>query len=105
MINTSATLAASSKEIANTVKSRHAMQEETLSTFLAQRQLRGEIPAHCRPQELAQYLSCILQGMSISAREGATLEKLQGLRTQRCACGLNFLNSDAKAPQPERMRS
>lgn len=45
MINTSATLAASSKEIANTVKSRHAMQEETLSTFLAQRQQRGEIPA------------------------------------------------------------
>ncbi|HEC0357408.1 TPA: TetR family copper-responsive transcriptional repressor ComR [Enterobacter hormaechei] len=79
MINTSATLATSSKEIANTVKSRHAMQEETLSTFLAQRQLRGEIPAHCRPQELAQYLSCILQGMSISAREGATLEKLQGI--------------------------
>ena len=79
MINTSAALAASSKEIANTVKSRHAMQEETLSTFLAQRQQRGEIPAHCRPQELAQYLSCILQGMSISAREGATLEKLQGI--------------------------
>ncbi|MDU1294861.1 MAG: TetR/AcrR family transcriptional regulator [Enterobacter hormaechei] len=79
MINTSATLAVSSKEIANTVKSRHAMQEETLSTFLAQRQQRGEIPAHCRPQELSQYLSCILQGMSISAREGATLEKLQGI--------------------------
>lgn len=79
MINTSATLAASPKEIANTVKSRHAMQEETLSTFLAQRQQRGEIPAHCRPQELSQYLSCILQGMSISAREGATLEKLQGI--------------------------
>jgi hypothetical protein len=33
MINTSATLAASSKEIANTVKSRHAMQEETLCSF------------------------------------------------------------------------
>ena len=76
MINTSATLAASSKEIANTVKSRHAMQEETLSTFLAQRQLRGEIPAHCRPQELSQYLSCILQGMSISAREGADFTKI-----------------------------
>lgn len=37
----------------------------------------GEIPAQCNPQLLAQYLSCILQGMSISAREGATLEKLQ----------------------------
>lgn len=79
MINTSATLAASSKEIANTVKSRHAMQEETLSAFLAQRQQRGEIPAQCNPQMLAQYLSCILQGMSISAREGATLEKLQNI--------------------------
>ena len=52
------------------------MQEETLSAFLAQRQQRGEIPAQCNPQLLAQYLSCILQGMSISAREGATFEKL-----------------------------
>lgn len=77
MINTSATLAASSKEIAHTVKSRHAMQEETLGQFLQQRQQRGEIPAHCDPQKLAQYLSCILQGMSISARDGASLEKLQ----------------------------
>ncbi|MEG1211338.1 MAG: TetR/AcrR family transcriptional regulator [Leclercia sp.] len=77
MINTSATLAASSKEIAHTVKSRHAMQEETLGQFLQQRQQRGELPAHCDPQKLAQYLSCILQGMSISARDGASLEKLQ----------------------------
>jgi hypothetical protein len=79
MINTSATLAASSKEIANTVKSRHAMQEETLCAFLTERQRRGELPAHCHPQELSQYLSCILQGMSISAREGASLEKLQSI--------------------------
>jgi len=79
MINTSATLAASSKEIANTVKSRHAMQEETLSAFLLQRQQRGEIPAHCQVNELAQYLNCLLQGMSISAREGASLEKLQSI--------------------------
>ncbi|MGL5601368.1 MAG: TetR/AcrR family transcriptional regulator [Silvania sp.] len=77
MINTSATLAAASKEIALTVKSRHAMQEETLSQFLFQRQQRGEIPAGCDPKALAQYLSCILQGMSISAREGASLENLQ----------------------------
>ena len=47
------------------------------SAFLAQRQQRGEIPAHATLTLLAQYLSCILQGMSISAREGATLEKLQ----------------------------
>ncbi|HBK3300269.1 TetR family copper-responsive transcriptional repressor ComR [Citrobacter koseri] len=76
MINTSATLAASSREIAHTVKSRHAMQEQTLTQFLRQRQERGEIPAHCNPQTLAEYLNCILQGMSISAREGATFDKL-----------------------------
>lgn len=79
MINTSATLAASSKEIAKTVKSRHAMQEETLTAFLTQRQSRGELSAHCHPQELAQYLNCILQGMSISAREGADFAKLHSI--------------------------
>ncbi|MDR9891758.1 TetR/AcrR family transcriptional regulator [Pseudenterobacter timonensis] len=77
MINTSATLAASSREIADTIKSRHAMQEETLTLFLRQRQTRGEIPAHANPEALAQYLNCILQGMSISAREGADLAKLK----------------------------
>jgi TetR/AcrR family transcriptional regulator, copper-responsive repressor len=61
MINTSATLAASSKEIANTVKSRHAMQEETLGEFLRQRQSRGEIPAQCNTVELTQFLCCVLQ--------------------------------------------
>ncbi|ECO6526307.1 TetR family copper-responsive transcriptional repressor ComR [Salmonella enterica] len=76
MINTSATLAASSRDIARTVKSRHAMQEQTLIQFLRQRQERGEIPAHCNPQALAEYINCILQGMSISAREGATFEQL-----------------------------
>lgn len=77
MINTSATLGASSKEIAHTVKSRHAMQEETLCEFLRLRQQRGEIPSQRDPQDLAQFLCCILQGMSISAREGASFEKLQ----------------------------
>ncbi|MGL4725532.1 MAG: TetR/AcrR family transcriptional regulator [Scandinavium sp.] len=76
MINTSATLAASSKDIALTLKSRHAMQEKTLCEFLTQRQARGEIPADKPVCELALFLSCILQGMSISAREGASYESL-----------------------------
>lgn len=76
MINTSAALAASSKEIAKTIKSRHAVQEQTLSQFLQLRQSRGEIPAEKSIAELAQFLSCILQGMSISAREGASFETL-----------------------------
>ena len=76
MINTSAALAASSKEIAKTIKSRHAVQEQTLCQFLQLRQARGEIPAEKNVAELAQFLSCILQGMSISAREGADFETL-----------------------------
>jgi AcrR family transcriptional regulator len=70
MINTSAALAASSTDIANTIKSRHAMQEQTLTQFLQQRQLRGELPRG-DVRQLAQFLNCVLQGMSISAREGA----------------------------------
>lgn len=76
MINTSSALAASSKEIAETIKSRHAMQEKTLCDFLTQRQARGEIPADKPVGQLAEFLSCILQGMSVSAREGASYEKL-----------------------------
>jgi hypothetical protein len=76
MINTSAALAASSKEIAKTIKSRHAVQEQTLNQFLSLRQSRGEIPAGKNVTEVAQFLSCILQGMSISAREGASFETL-----------------------------
>ncbi|KJM64486.1 TetR family transcriptional regulator [Pluralibacter gergoviae] len=76
MINTSSALAASSKEIAETIKSRHAMQEKTLCDFLTQRQVRGEIPADKPVGQLAEFLSCILQGMSVSAREGASYEKL-----------------------------
>ena len=76
MINTSAALAASSKEIAKTIKSRHAVQEQTLNQFLQLRQSRGEIPAEKNVTELALFLSCILQGMSISAREGASFDTL-----------------------------
>ena len=70
------TLSPDSGDIANTLKSRHAMQERTLQQFLCQRQARGEIPTHCDVTHLAEFLNCIIQGMSISAREGASLEKL-----------------------------
>lgn len=74
--STTAPPSPSSGDIANTLKSRHAMQERTLQQFLCQRQARGEIPTHCDVTHLAEFLNCIIQGMSISAREGASLEKL-----------------------------
>ncbi|MGK9171694.1 TetR/AcrR family transcriptional regulator [Yokenella regensburgei] len=82
LINTSATLAASSQTIAQTIKARHARQEQLLLQFLALRQQRGEIPGDTPLTEVAEFLSCILQGMSISAREGASCDKLlQVVRT------------------------
>lgn len=76
IICTSSALAASSEDIANTIKGRHAQQAKTISDFLALRQNRGEIPDCCNLQELTDYLCCILQGMSVSAREGASYDDL-----------------------------
>ena len=82
LINTSATLAASSHAIAETIKSRHAQQEQLLLQFLMLRQQRGEIPASVNTQTVAEFLGCIVQGMSSSAREGASCDKLlQVVRT------------------------
>lgn len=76
IICTSSVLAASSDDIATTIKARHAMQEETLVRFLQQRQEKGEIPADSHVRQLAKYLCCITQGMSVSARENASFEDL-----------------------------
>ncbi len=76
IISTSSALAASSEEIANTIKTRHARQAQTITHFLQLRQQRGEIPLQCNINHLADYLCCILQGMSVSAREGASLAAL-----------------------------
>ncbi len=89
MINRT-TLSPDSGDIANTLKSRHAMQERTLQQFLCQRQARGEIPTHCDVTHLAEFLNCIIQGMSISAREGASLEKLCRLPERLCVYGPNW---------------
>ena len=52
------------------------MQEQTLTQFFTSAPATRRNSAHCDVQKLAEYLNCILQGMSISAREGATFEKL-----------------------------
>ncbi|STM58721.1 TetR family transcriptional regulator [Escherichia coli] len=75
MINNCTTLSPDSGDIANTLKSRHAMQERTLQQFYVNDKRAGEIPTHCDVTHLAEFLNCIIQGMSISAREGASLEK------------------------------
>ncbi len=66
IINTSAALAASSTDIANTIKSRHAMQEQALTQFLQQRQAQGELPAGRDVAQLAQFLNCVLRGCRLA---------------------------------------
>ncbi len=65
IINTSAALAASSTDIANTIKS--AMRcRSRLTQFLQQRQAQGELPAGRDVAQLAQFLNCVLQGCRLA---------------------------------------
>lgn len=71
LVTTSAALAPSSEQIATTIKARHQQQEQTLARFLQIRQRNGELLAGCDITGIVRYLCCLLQGMSVSAREGA----------------------------------
>ncbi|ELY3760862.1 TetR/AcrR family transcriptional regulator [Cronobacter universalis] len=76
MVTTSAALAASSEEIAATLKARHTQREAILLRFLSERQAQNEIPQNCNLPALVRFISCLVHGMSVSAREGATQEEL-----------------------------
>ncbi|CCK18244.1 transcriptional regulator, TetR family [Cronobacter universalis NCTC 9529] len=75
MVTTSAALA-SSEEIAATLKARHTQREAILLRFLSERQAQNEIPQNCNLPALVRFISCLVHGMSVSAREGATQEEL-----------------------------
>lgn len=79
IVCTSSGLGASSQDIADTIKARHAMQDESLSRFLRERQQQGELPERCDTDHVAKYLSCTIRGMSVSARDGASYEELLSL--------------------------
>ncbi|MDU1573603.1 MAG: TetR/AcrR family transcriptional regulator [Pantoea sp.] len=70
-ICTSTALSSSSSEIAHMLRQQHDAQQQTLLDFLTARQQRGDIPAQVDILSLARYLACMLQGMSVRAREGA----------------------------------
>ncbi|CCK12795.1 transcriptional regulator, TetR family [Cronobacter sakazakii 680] len=76
MVTTSAALAASSEEIAATLKARNTQREAILLRFFSERQAQKEIPENCNLPALVRFISCLVHGMSVSAREGATQEEL-----------------------------
>lgn len=78
-ICTSTALSSSSSEIAHMLRQQHDAQQQTLLDFLAARQQRGEIPAQVDMLSLARYLACMVQGMSVRAREGAPQADLDNI--------------------------
>ena len=76
-ICTSSALSAGSEEVARMLEQHHHAQEHALQQFLATRQQQGELPACSNTTTLASFLACVLQGMSVRAREGASREDLE----------------------------
>ncbi len=78
-ICTSTGLSASSEDVAKMLRRRHDNQEQNLLEFLRDRQATGELDARTDVNAIAAWLGCLLQGMSVRAREGATEAELNAL--------------------------
>ncbi|WP_304466144.1 TetR/AcrR family transcriptional regulator [Erwinia sp. JUb26] len=78
-ICTSTGLSASSEDVAKMLRRRHDNQEQNLLEFLQDRQAAGELDARTNVNAIAAWLGCLLQGMSVRAREGATEAELNAL--------------------------
>jgi len=61
------------------LQQQHQSQESTLSDFLLTRQQRGELSESVNIAALARYLGCMLQGMSVRAREGVQRDDLDSI--------------------------
>lgn len=84
-------------EVADCLKTRQPRQENVLHQFLHQRQEKGEIPVQVDTQAMARYISCVLQGMTVRAREGADCEDLNGIvRTTMKLWQYWVVNEEAK---------
>jgi AcrR family transcriptional regulator len=78
-ICTSTALSADSTEVADMLRARHNSQENHLNEFLLARQAAGELDAKTDITALSAYLGCVLQGMSVRAREGASRAELDSI--------------------------
>ncbi|WIM56031.1 TetR/AcrR family transcriptional regulator [Pantoea anthophila] len=78
-ICTSSALSAASADIAAMLQEQHQSQEQVLKNFLCLRQQRGELGESVDIAALSRYLSCLLQGMSVRAREGAERADLESI--------------------------
>ncbi|QWA10521.1 TetR/AcrR family transcriptional regulator [Sodalis ligni] len=79
LICTSAALSSQSDDVAQMLRARHHFQENMLADFLRARQAKGDISPTADIATLAKYLMCIMQGMAVQARDGATQEELDNI--------------------------
>lgn len=78
-ICTSTVLSAESHDVAEILRSRNHGQEQDLKAFLQSRVESGELDTHTDIAALASWLGCVLQGMSVRAREGASRQELDSI--------------------------
>ena len=79
MYSAAAAVAPASVEIELMLRAKRAAAEGELTDRLAQGVQRGELAAEVNAAALAKYLNCVMEGMSVQARDGATLEDLQAI--------------------------
>lgn len=94
LICTSAALSSSSDAVAEMLRTRHKLHEKMLADFLLARQAKGEIPAHTDIPSLAKYLTCLMQGMSVQARDGASHDELNSIVSKLMSVWPELLNAE-----------
>ena len=77
MFSAAAAVSPASANIENMLRERRARAEMRLAERLAEGVAKSELSTICDPKADAKYLNCVLEGMSVQARDGASLAELQ----------------------------
>ena len=71
--------------VADELKARRKASEAAIADRLARGQAEGDLPAHIDVLRLAKYLTSVIHGMSIQARDGASIAELEELASMALA--------------------
>jgi TetR/AcrR family transcriptional regulator, copper-responsive repressor len=69
-------------DVCESLAERRRKSSQMFAERIAQAYAQGEIPPHLDPQTLSSLIVAVFQGMSISARDGATREQLEAVAQQ-----------------------
>ena len=79
MYSAAAAVSPASGEIEALLRDMRAIKEGELAARLALGVARGDLAREVDPAAFAKYLNCVMEGMSVQARDGATLEDLNAI--------------------------